>query len=209
MAAVTVRSDFGAQENKICHSFHFSPFYLWWSDGTDAMVLVFLNVEFQDSFCGFPLSLSSRGSLVPLHFLPLLWYHLHIWGYWYFSWQSWFQLVLHPAQHFTWCTLHISWISRVTIYSLDVLLSQFGTHLFYVLFCCFLTCIQISQEAGQMVWYSHLFKNVQSVYWLSQVGLLSAKEKKEMRLLSSIRLFVTPWTVVCQAPLSMGFSRQD
>jgi len=25
--------------------------------------------------------------------------------------------------------------------------------------CCFLTCIQASQEAGQVVWYSHLFKN--------------------------------------------------
>ena len=25
--------------------------------------------------------------------------------------------------------------------------------------CWFLTCIQISQEAGQVVWYSHLFKN--------------------------------------------------
>ena len=25
--------------------------------------------------------------------------------------------------------------------------------------CCFLTCIQISQEAGQVVWYSHLLKN--------------------------------------------------
>ena len=25
--------------------------------------------------------------------------------------------------------------------------------------CCFLTCIQIFQEAGQVVWYSHLFKN--------------------------------------------------
>ena len=25
--------------------------------------------------------------------------------------------------------------------------------------CCFLTCIQISQEAGKVVWYSHLFKN--------------------------------------------------
>ena len=24
--------------------------------------------------------------------------------------------------------------------------------------CCFLTCIQISQEGGNMVWYSHLFK---------------------------------------------------
>ena len=26
--------------------------------------------------------------------------------------------------------------------------------------CCFLACIQISQEAGQVVWYSHLLKNV-------------------------------------------------
>ena len=25
--------------------------------------------------------------------------------------------------------------------------------------CCFLTCIQISQEAGKVVWYSHLLKN--------------------------------------------------
>ena len=25
--------------------------------------------------------------------------------------------------------------------------------------CCFLTCIQISQEAGNVVWYSHFFKD--------------------------------------------------
>ena len=25
--------------------------------------------------------------------------------------------------------------------------------------CCFLTCIQVSQEAGEVVWYSHLFQN--------------------------------------------------
>ena len=25
--------------------------------------------------------------------------------------------------------------------------------------CCFLICIQISQKAGQVVWYSHLFQN--------------------------------------------------
>ena len=25
--------------------------------------------------------------------------------------------------------------------------------------CCFLTCIQVSQEAGQVVWYSSLFQN--------------------------------------------------
>ena len=25
--------------------------------------------------------------------------------------------------------------------------------------CCYLACVQISQEAGQVVWYAHLFKN--------------------------------------------------
>ena len=43
-----------------------------------------------------PLSLSSRGSLVLLDFLPKVCYHLHIWSYWYFPQQSWFQFLLHP-----------------------------------------------------------------------------------------------------------------
>ena len=30
-----------------------------------------------------------------------------------------------------------------------------------------------------------------------------------MKSLSHVRLFVTPWTVASQAPLSMGFSRQE
>ena len=31
--------------------------------------------------------------------------------------------------------------------------------LFHIWFCFFLTCIQVSQEAGKLVQYSHLFKN--------------------------------------------------
>ena len=27
--------------------------------------------------------------------------------------------------------------------------------------------------------------------------------------LSPVQLFVTPWTIACQAPLSIGFSRQE
>ena len=52
-------------------------------------------------------------------------------------------------------------MTRVTICSLDVLLSQFGTVCCSMSSCncCFLTCIQISQGVGQMVWYSHLFQN--------------------------------------------------
>ena len=29
------------------------------------------------------------------------------------------------------------------------------------------------------------------------------------QLLGRVRLFMTPWTVACQAPLSMGFSRPE
>ena len=54
-----------------------------------------------------PLSSPSRGSLVPLWFLPKRSCNLHTWGYWYFSQQSWFHLVLHPAWHFIWCILHM------------------------------------------------------------------------------------------------------
>ena len=46
VAAVTVHGDFGAQENKICCYFHFSPIYLPWSDGTGCHGLSFLNIEF-------------------------------------------------------------------------------------------------------------------------------------------------------------------
>ena len=41
MAAVTICSDFEAQEKKICHFFHFFPFYLLWSDGTKCHDLSF------------------------------------------------------------------------------------------------------------------------------------------------------------------------
>jgi len=66
MAAVTICSDFGAQENKVSHCFHCFPIYLPWSDGTRC---------YQFSECWHlsqlfhpPLSLSSRGSSVSLHF---------------------------------------------------------------------------------------------------------------------------------------------
>ena len=62
---------------------------------------MFLHLQkiWQDS--SLALSSSSRGSLISLRFPPLGWYHLHIWVYCYFSWQSWLNLVLHQAQHFT------------------------------------------------------------------------------------------------------------
>ena len=46
MTAITICSDFGAQENKVSHCFHCFPIYLLWSDGTECHDLSFLDVEF-------------------------------------------------------------------------------------------------------------------------------------------------------------------
>ena len=50
MAAVTICSDFGAQDNKVCHCFHCFPIYLPLSNGTGCHDLSFLNVELEASF---------------------------------------------------------------------------------------------------------------------------------------------------------------
>ena len=43
MAVVTICSDFGAQEDKICHCLQFFPFYLHELMGLDSMSLVLLS----------------------------------------------------------------------------------------------------------------------------------------------------------------------
>ena len=185
MTAVTICSDFEAQEYKICHCFHFFPISHE-VIGPNAIIIVFLMLSFKPAFslssftffkrffvcavlsafsrvwlfktiwtvanrllcpwdspgkntgvhcmpsskgsswprhqtcfsyiscigrhvhCNWRHLASPRVSLVLLYFLPLKWYHLHVWCCWYFSWQSWFQPVIHPAWHFAWCALHIS-----------------------------------------------------------------------------------------------------
>ena len=91
----------------VCHYFHCFPVHLPWSDRTGCHDLSFLNVSFKPAF-----SLSSftfiKRLLSSSSLSAFSWYHLHIWGCWCFSQQSWFQLTLHTAWHFSWCTLPIS-----------------------------------------------------------------------------------------------------
>ena len=57
-----------------------------------------------------------------------------------------------PSEWTGWISLQSKGLSRVS--NITVQKHQFNSSN-----CCFLTCIQISQEAGQVVWYSHLFQN--------------------------------------------------
>ena len=45
--------------------------------------------------------------------------------------------------------------------------------------CCFLTCIQVSQETGKVVWYSHLLKNFPQfvvIYTVKRIGVVNKAE---------------------------------
>ena len=114
-------------QNKVSHCY---PIYLTRSDGTGCHDLCFWMLSFRPtfSFSSFPFikRIFSSSSLSAIRVVSSAYLRLLT-----FLPQSWFQLLLHPAQHFSWCTLHISEISRVTIYSLDLLLFLFGTSLLF------------------------------------------------------------------------------
>ena len=46
--------------------------------------------------------------------------------------------------------------------------------------CCFLACLQITQEAGQVVWYSHLLKNFPQLVAIHMVKAFGIVTKAEV-----------------------------
>ena len=136
MAEVTIHSDFGNWENKICHCFHVFPFYLPWSDGTECYDLFF---------------------------------------------ECWASSQLFSFSSFT-------LIKRLFHSSL-------------------LSAIRVASPAYLRL-VDNSPRNLDSSFWHIQPGI-SHVLCASARSLSHVWLFATLWTVACQPPLSMGFSRQE
>ena len=62
--------------------------------------------------------------------------------------------------------------------------------------CCFLTCIQISQEAGQVVWYSHLFQNFPQFVVIHTVKGFGTVNKAEIDVFLELPCFLDDPRVV-------------
>jgi len=68
--------------------------------------------------------------------------------------------------------------------------------------CCFLTCIQVSQETGGVVWYSHLFKNFPQFIVIHTVKSSSVVNEAEVHVFlefpcfSMIQWMVAFWSLV-------------
>ena len=68
--------------------------------------------------------------------------------------------------------------------------------------CCFLTCIQVSQGAGQVVWYSHLFQNFLQFIMIHTVKGFGIVNKAEIDFFwnslafSMIQRMLSIWSLV-------------
>ena len=56
--------------------------------------------------------------------------------------------------------------------------------------CCFLTCIQISQEAAQIFWYSHLLKNFPQFVVIHTVKGFGIVNKAEVDVFLELSCFL-------------------
>ena len=56
--------------------------------------------------------------------------------------------------------------------------------------CCFLTCIQVSQEAGQVIWYSHLFQNFPQFIMIHTVKGFGVVNKAEIDVFLKLSCFL-------------------
>ena len=152
---------FGAQENKVCHCFHCFSSTVHEVMGLDAMILVFWMLSFKPTFSipSFPfikrlfrssllfaIRVVSSVSLRLLIFLPAILIPAY-------ASSSLAFLMMYSAKQGD----NIQpWQSFPDLE--PVCCSMSGPN------CCFLTCMQISQEAGKVFCYSHIFNNF-SVCW--------------------------------------------
>ena len=150
MAAVTICSDFGAPQNKVWHCFHCFPIYLPWSDGTRCHDFVSWILSFRPAF-----SLSSFTFIKRLFSSPLL-SAITVVSSIYLRLLIFLLAILIPAcasSSLAFCMMYSAynlnkqgdniqpWHTPFPIWNQSVVPCPN---------CCFLTCIQISQE--QVMW---------------------------------------------------------
>ena len=74
--------------------------------------------------------------------------------------------------------------------------------------CCVLTCTQVSQEAGKVVWYSHLLKNFPQFAVIHTVKRFGTVNKVEINVFLELSCFFSdPVDVGNLIPGSSAFSK--
>ena len=75
--------------------------------------------------------------------------------------------------------------------------------------CCFLTCIQVSQETGKVVWFAHLFKNVPQFVVIHVIKGFSIVKRSKRCFSEILLLYLDPEDVGNLIPGSSAFSKSS
>ena len=88
----------------------------------------------------------------------------------------------------------------MAVYSLVILLSQFEPVCCSMSSsnCCFLTCKQVSQETGKVVWYSYLFKKFPQFVVIHTVKGFGIVNKAEVDVFLEVSCFLYDLFVDCE-----------
>ena len=156
MAAITICSDFGTPQNKVCNCFHYFPIYMPWSDGTGYHDLSFLTLSFKPSF-----SLSSFTFIKTLFSSSLS--AIRVVSSAYLRLLIFLLAILIPACASSSRAFRMAYSAYKLNKQGDNIQPRNTPFLIWnqsVVPCPVLcSCEHSSQEAGQVVWYSHLLKN--------------------------------------------------
>ena len=157
MAAVTICSDFGAQENKVSHCFHFFPHLVTTVMGLDAMIFVFWILSFKPAFSLFSFTFIKR------LFSSSLLSAIRVISSAYLGLLIILPAVLIPACASSSPAFHMMFSAYklnkqgddiqpwyTPFPNFEPVCSMFISN------CCSLTCVHVSREAGKAVWYFHL-----------------------------------------------------
>ena len=191
MASVTIHGDFGAHEKEICHYFHLFPFYLPcsnWGRCHDFICFLFFFFFFFKvfslkpalSFSSFTLikrvfssSLPSAIRVLSSAFLRLL---MFLPPFWILACNSSSQefLMMCSAYRLN-RKVDSRELSQYSFLNLEpISCSIKGSN------CFFLIHIQVSQETGKMVWYSHISKSFPQFFMIHTVKGLSEVYETEV-----------------------------
>ena len=76
--------------------------------------------------------------------------------------------------------------------------------------CCFMTCIQVFQEASQVIWYSHLIKNIPQFVVIHTVKCFSVVNAAEVDVFLELScFFYDPMDVDNFISASSAFSKSS
>ena len=188
------------------HCFHCFPIYLLWSDGADAMIFVFWMLSFKPTFSHSSFSFIKRlfgsSSLSAIIMVSSVYLRL---------------LIFLPAISIPACASSSPafrmmcsayklnkqgdniqpWSTAYPILEPVCCFMSSSNH-------CFLTCIQLSQKAGKVVWYSHLLRNFPQCVVIHTVKRFGVINKAEADVFLELSCFFDDPTDV--GNLISGFS---